>query len=403
MPTKLRSIAMGVAAAGAVGALIWVAVRPETVPVDLATVTTGAMEVTINGDGVTRIRNIYEVAAPVAGKALRSPVEVGDTVVAGKTIVARVEPVDPGLLDRRSRNQAEAAVKEAEAAVSLALTQIAKAEADVDYARSQYDRAEALSNRGVFSLTQLEDAAQLLKVQEAALAAARAQHQLSIGALERARAALIGPESDGMTGTCCVEIAAPADGAVLSLANASERPVIPGTVLLSVGQPRDLEIVVDLLSSDAVRVEAGARAEILRWGGEGALAATVREVEPAGFTKVSALGIEEQRVNVILDLESPVEMRAGLGDGFSVFARIVEWSTDAALLVPIGALFRANGGWAVFTAQDGHAALTQVRVGHMNDTVAEVLEGLQEGVQVITHPSDRIEDGTGITDRQSLE
>ncbi|MCV2864480.1 efflux RND transporter periplasmic adaptor subunit [Albidovulum sediminicola] len=403
MPTKLRSIAMGLAATGAVAGLLWVALRPEAVPVDLATVASGPMEVTINGDGVTRIRNIYEVAAPVSGKALRSPVEVGDAVSARQTIVARVEPVDPGLLDLRSRNQAEAAVKEAEAAVSLALTQIAKAEADVAYVKSQYDRAEALSNRGVFSLTQLEDAAQLLKVQEAALAAARAQHQLSIGTLERARAALIGPESDGAAGTCCVEITAPTDGVVLSLTNVSERPVTAGAVLLSVGQPQDLEIVVDLLSSDAVRVRPGARAEILRWGGAGTLEATVREVEPAGFTKVSALGIEEQRVNVILDLVTPPEGRAGLGDGFAVFARIVEWQTDAALLLPVGAIFRDDGGWAVFAARGGHAALTPVRIGHMNDGVAEVLGGLDAGAKVITHPSDRIADGTPIADRETLK
>lgn len=403
MSANARSVAMGVAAVALVAGLVWVALRPEAVPVDLATVATGPMRVTIDGDGVTRIRNIYEVAAPVSGKALRSPVEVGDEVRRGQTIVARVEPVDPGLLDLRSRNQAEAAVKEAEAAVSLALTQIAKAEADVAHAKSQYDRTQALSDRGVFSLTQLEDAAQLLKVQEAALAAARAQHQLSIGALERARAALIGPGGGAANGTCCVEIPAPADGVVLSVANVSERPVAAGSPLLSIGQPQDLEIVVDLLSADAVRVRPGARAEILRWGGGGALEAAVREVEPAGFTKISALGIEEQRVNVILDLVTPAEARAGLGDGFAVYARIVEWETDAALLVPVGALFRNNGDWAVFAAEDGRASVVPVRIGRVNDTVAEVLDGLAEGARVITHPSDRIAQGTAIADRQTLD
>ncbi|MCT8329435.1 efflux RND transporter periplasmic adaptor subunit [Albidovulum sediminis] len=403
MSANARSVAMGVAAVALVAGLVWVALRPEAVPVDLATVATGPMRVTIDGDGVTRIRNIYEVAAPVSGKALRSPVEVGDEVRRGQTIVARVEPVDPGLLDLRSRNQAEAAVKEAEAAVSLALTQIAKAEADVAHAKSQYDRTQALSDRGVFSLTQLEDAAQLLKVQEAALAAARAQHQLTIGALERARAALIGPGGGAANGTCCVEIPAPADGVVLSVANVSERPVAAGSPLLSIGQPQDLEIVVDLLSADAVRVRPGARAEILRWGGGGALEAAVREVEPAGFTKISALGIEEQRVNVILDLVTPAEARAGLGDGFAVYARIVEWETDAALLVPVGALFRNNGDWAVFAAKDGRASVVPVRIGRVNDTVAEVLDGLAEGARVITHPSDRIAQGTEIADRQTLD
>lgn len=402
MPTNARSAALGLAAAAAVAGLIWVAVRPETVPVDLGTVATGPMRVTIDGDGITRIRNIYEVAAPVTGKALRSPVAVGDSVRAGQTIVARVEPVDPGLLDLRSRNQAEAAVKEAEAAVSLTLTQIAKAEADLDYAKSQYDRSETLANRGVFSLTQLEDAGQVLKVREAALAAARAQHQVSIGALERARAALIGPGSNGEGGTCCVEIAAPADGVVLSVTSASERPVTAGSPLLSIGQPRDLEIVVDLLSADAVRVRPGARAEILRWGGDATLEAIVREVEPAGFQKVSALGIEEQRVNVILDLTTPPETRPGLGDSFAVYARIVEWQTEAALLVPVGSLFRDDGGWAVFAARDGRAVLTPVRIGRMNETDAEVLGGLGEGQAVITHPSDRIADGTLIADRAAL-
>ena len=396
MPTNARSAALGLAAAAAVAGLIWVAVRPETVPVDLGTVATGPMRVTIDGDGITRIRNIYEVAAPVTGKALRSPVAVGDSVRAGQTIVARVEPVDPGLLDLRSRNQAEAAVKEAEAAVSLALTQIAKAEADLDYAKSQYDRSETLANRGVFSLTQLEDAGQVLKVREAALAAARAQHQVSIGALERARAALIGPGSNGEGGTCCVEIAAPADGVVLSVTSASERPVTAGSPLLSIGQPRDLEIVVDLLSADAVRVRPGARAEILRWGGDATLEAIVREVEPAGFQKVSALGIEEQRVNAILDPDTVPE---GLGHAYRVFARLVVWSSDDVLTIPIGALFRAGGDWSVFVVEDGIAHRKKITIDHMNADRAQIESGLDEGETVILYPSDLLEDGKPVATR----
>jgi HlyD family secretion protein len=204
-------------------------------------------------------------------------------------------------------------------------------------------------------------------------------------------------------GTCCIEMHAPADGVVLAVESISERPVTMGLPLLTIGRPADLEIVADLLSSDAVLVAPGAHAVVERWGGAQPLEAVLRKIEPAATTKVSALGIEEQRVNAVFDLLSPYAERPGLGDGFAVFLRIEQWRAQDVLQVPLSALFRTGADWSVFTVQDGHARRVPVTVGHRNNEVAQVLSGLEAGARVITHPSDRVQDGTGIVDRAELE
>ncbi|ARE38726.1 putative RND efflux membrane fusion protein [Rhodovulum sp. P5] len=389
-----------------VGGLLYTAFKTDPVPVDLTDATLGPMQVTVNADGKTRIRDIYEVAAPLTGTARRSPVEVGDRVVAGQTVVAVVEPAAPTLLDSRARIQAEAGVREAQAARNQAASTLRKAEEDLAYARSQYDRARELVERGVASITRLEDTTQQLASAEAARDAAASGLDMAQGALQRARAALIDPElaedPDG-NGDCCVQITAPIDGVVLEVDTISERPVTIGTRLLSIGRPDDLEIVADLLSADAVRLPPGARAMVDRWGGDQILEARLRKVEPVASTKVSALGIEEQRVDALFDIVSPAEDRRGLGQGFFVFLRIVEWDATETLQVPLSALFRQNGGWAVFTVSDGIARLTPVEIGRRGETTAQILSGLQAGASVITHPSDEVADGVAVVERATLQ
>jgi len=393
-----RRIVLLLLAALALAALAWVAFRPQPVPVDLAAVTEGPMRGTVNADGKTRIRQVYEVSAPIAGTARRAVVEVGDRVAKGD-VVAVVEPLAPALLDARARAEAEAALREAEAALSLAESQARQAAEELAYARSQYERTRALVERGVSSTTQLEDATQVVTIRLAAMEAARSSVNMATSARDRAEAVLIGPEAGEAAGGCCVDLAAPIDGTVLTVENVSEHAVTPGSPLVTLGRPDDLEIVADLLSADAVGLAPGAAARVERWGGPEALEARLRRIEPSARTRVSALGIEEQRVDAIFDLVSPPEARPGLGDGFAVFLRITAWEATGAVQVPTGALFRQGAGWAVFRAEDGVARLVPVTVGRMNDTDAEILDGLAPGDRVIPHPSDALSDGVRIVER----
>lgn len=401
---KPKTVIVGALSLAGLGALLLWGFGADPEPVDLVEIRSGEMSQTIDVDGKTRIRNVYEVAAPIAGRALRSPVEVGDRMIAGKSIVAIVQPVAPPLLDERSRRQAEAAVSEAEAALDVAASQVRQAEEDLDLAVAQFTRTAELVEREVATLTRLESAEQLRAVKEAALDAALSGQSMAEAALARARAVLTEPDPEGEVGTaCCISLHAPTDGVVLSVASMSERPVAMGTPLLTLGQPEDLEIVADILSADAVRLSPGSRAIVERWGGPQPLEAILRRIEPSARTKVSALGIEEQRVNVVFDLLSPPAERPGLGDGFAVFLRIVEWRSPEVVQVPLSALFRNGETWSVFLADKGTARLAPVSIGRKNRAVAEVLEGLSPGDRVITHPGNRISDGLAIVDRADLE
>ncbi len=402
MGLQPRHYVLGIIGAAALGGLGWITFRTEPVPVDLAELVDGPMLVTVNADGETRIRDVFDVKAPISGTARRAPVEVGDRVIAGETVVAVVEPAAPALLDTRSRQQAEAAVHEAEAALDLAKAQLQQAEEELAYAQSQYDRSRTLAERGVTSLTQLEDASQILSIRVATREAAESNVAMSTSALARARAALIEPGAGSRDAVqCCVTLHAPIDGTVLSVDIVSEGPVTAGTRLVSLGRTDDLEIVVDMLSADAVGLAPGARAIVERWGGPDPLEAKLRSVEPSAHTKISALGIEEQRVDAVFDFVSPPEARAGLGDRYAVYLRIVTWQGDGVLQVPLSALFRRDGGWAVFRAVEGYAVLTPVRIGHRNGVAAEITDGLGEGDRVILHPSDAIADGVPVVARDT--
>ena len=401
----MRQVFLGAVGLAAVGGFAWVALQPEEVPVDMAVLERGVMEVTVNAEGETRIRDIFDVSAPVAGRVLRSPVSVGDAVVAAETVVARIEPGEPAFLDDRSRSQAEAAVAQAEAAVALAEAQVAIAEADLGFAQVQLTRVNGLHTRGTASQAQLDEAELKLDRAAATLESAHATHAMREAELTAQRAVLIEPDATRAAegAACCISLLAPATGAVLSVESESARMVASGTPLLSVGRPGDLEIEVELLSTDAVRLAPGALAYVERWGGAGELQARVQVIEPAGFTKISALGIEEQRVRAVLEFVTPEEERAALGHGFRVFLRIVEWRGEDVLRLPISALLRDGEGWAVFTVEAGQAVLTPVTIGHRSTEVAEVLDGLSPGARVVLHPGDKVSDGVLVLDRAQLE
>jgi HlyD family secretion protein len=402
MALQPRHYIIGLIGAGVAGGLAWLAFRTEPVPVDLATIARGPMLVTVNAEGETRVKDVFEVAAPIAGTTRRAPVEVGDPVVAGETVVAVVEPAAPALLDARSREQAEAAVRESRAALTLAEAQFRQAEEELHYARTQHGRARTLADRGVTSQTALEDASQLLAIRLAAREAARSNVEMATSALGRAEAVLIPPTAGGTArDSCCVTLRAPITGTVLSVDIVSETPVAAGTRLLSLGRTDDLEIVADLLSADAVGLSPGTRAIVDRWGGPAPLEARLRSLDPSAHTKVSALGIEEQRVDAVFDITSPPEARSGLGDGYAVYLRIVTWQGAEVMQVPLSALLRQGDGWAVFRAVDGRARLSPVALGHRNGTAAEVTEGLSPGDRVILHPSDAVADGMPVEERMA--
>lgn len=402
MFAKPRTLLLMVTGVALVGGLLYYSFRTDPVLVDLYQTESGPMRVTIDVDGRTRVREVYDIAAPIAGLALRSPVAVGDLVVGGQTVVAVVEPISPGLLDARSRLEAVAEVEQARAAVRVAETDLQQAEQERTHAQSHYDRAQALVERGVSSLTQLEDAAQTRLVAVAGVSSATARLDMAKGALERAEAALLQPAANDTAAPdqgCCIELRAPVDGVVLAVGVVSEQPVATGTNLVSIGNPTDLEIVADLLSTDAVRLAPGAEAVVERWGGDAPLVATLTRIEPSARTEVSALGIKEQRVDAVFDLTSPLTERTRLGDGFSVFLRIVEWESQDALQVPLSSTFRNGDDWAVFVVSQGVAQQRPITIGRRNATFAQVTDGLVAGETVVTHPSDALSNGVAVIER----
>lgn len=390
---RLVMAAAGAALAGAAGWALW----PQPLAVDLAVVDRGALEVSVSAEGITRVRQPYAITAPITGTVARMTLAVGDRVEAGQTELSRLTPAAPALMDARSRAQAEAAVHEAQSALALAETRLRGAISALENAQSERSRARALAQAGTIPARTLELAEQGFTTAVQALAAARSERDLSGATLERARAQLIGPEA--ATTGAAVRLLAPQSGVVLSISDPSERLVQAGAPLMTLGDLQDLEIEIDLLSSDAVRVPPQARAVIDRWGGDTLLTARVRRIEPAAFTRVSALGIEEQRVRVVLDLLDPPEARVGLGDRFRIVARVILWEGADLLRVPQAALFRHGGGWAVFRQIDGRAVLTPVTPGQQSEGQVQVLAGLAEGEPVVLYPPGTLADGMRIRPR----
>lgn len=386
-----------------VAALLYVVFRPKPVPVDFAAITGGEMRVTVDEEGKTRVKDIYAVSAPIAGRVLRSPLEVGDIVERDRTTVAVLQPAVPSFLDDRTRNELEALEKAAQFAVQLAAAELEQAKAEFAFAEQELKRANALAPTQAISVRALEKAASDVEVRKAAVARAEASLQLRRRELDSAKARLLMP-TDAMAGgsapsVCCVQVRAPANGRILKIVTKSEQVLPVGTLLVEIGDPAELEIVVELLSTDAVKIKPGAAATVEGWGGPTSLQAVVERIEPAGFTKVSALGIEEQRVKTVLRLSGPPGIWSALGHDYRVFVRIEAWQAGNVLRVPLSALFREGDRWAVFREQSGRARLTRVDIGHRNTSIAEVTSGLAAGDRVITHPSDRVEDGVRVARR----
>lgn len=395
-----RWIVWGVLGAALAAGLVY-AFRPQPIPVDLATVARGPLIVTVDEEGETRVRDVFVLSAPVAGRALRIDAEVGDAVVAEQTVVAEIEPIDPAFLDLRSETQARAALRASEANKTLAEAELVEAEAEFEFAVSELERARRLRKTKTISERDLDDAQRRYKTSRAAVATVKARLQVRIFELQRAQAQLMSPvHTQAAHGACeCVPLLAPVNGKILRILHKSEGVVEAGDPLLEIGDPEDLEIVADFLSSDAVRISPHQRVIMEQWGGGEPLSGTVRLVEPFGSTKISALGIEEQRVNVIIDFTSPRPDWQRLGHGYQVEVRVVLWEGTDVRKVPLTALFRHGNDWAVFAEEEGRARLRTVEVGRRTGLEAEVIGGLESGERVVISPSDRITEGVRIRPR----
>lgn len=397
MTATQRRLALWAVLGGSVLTGLFFAFRPQAVPVDMLTVTRGELVVTVDEEGETRVRDVFVLSAPVAGRMLRVEAEAGDNVQADETVLAEIEPVDPTFLDFRSEAQAQAAVRSAESAKALAQAEVAQALAELDFARAELDRARELIIDNTISQRDLDEAEKQLKTAKAAYNTRLAALQVQNFELERAKAQLLSPTQRDESGECeCVPIVSPIDGVILRVIQESEGVVQAGEPLIEIGDPTDLEIVVDLLSADAVRVNAGQRVIIEGWGGEIPLEGRVQRVEPFGFTKVSALGIEEQRVNVIIDFVSVRDDWSRLGHGYQVNLQVVLWENADVIKLPLTALFRDGDQWAVFVDADGSAERRYIKVGRRNGLEAEITEGLDAGERVIMHPGDQVTDGVRV-------
>jgi HlyD family secretion protein len=359
---------------------------PQPLPVEMAKATYGKLRTTVNEEGKTRIKQRFVVSAPVTGQLRRILLKPGAEVQAGYTVVAIIDPLSPALLDARSRTQAEAKRDTARANLD-------KATAAHQFALSELRRFQKLYGENALSVQELEP----VQWREASTARDEAAAQSALRQAEAELAVFNGNEDAGPPSERApIEVKAPANGRVLRVLEESTRVVSAGTSLLEVGDPANLEAVIEVLSRDGAAIVPGTKVELEQWGGGAPLDARVRLVEPAAFTKVSALGVEEQRVNVIADILTPADQRPGLGDNFRVEARIIVWQTDRALKVPTGALFRRGEQWAAFVSEGGRSRLRLLEVGRSSGTETQILSGLKENEEVILYPGDRVQEGRRI-------
>lgn len=396
--TKLRMTLYMAAGLAAIAALGW-ALAPRPVEVEAATVELGHFEHAIEEDGRTRLRNRYVISAPVTARLARIELREGDQVKAGDT-VAVLTPVMPALFDERSQREATARAHATEAAVTAAIARMERARVAQDEARLEFQRTEKLARDGFVSISRLDSARLALDGSERELEAAQAARDMAVHEHEQARASILPPRS-GTVSLQPLAIRAPLSGVVMRVPLLSETTVTAGTALLDIGDPLQMEVVAELLTTDAVHAKPGTTASIERWGGP-PVAGRVRRVEPSAFTKVSALGIEEQRVNVLIDITSPSAEWLYLGDGFRVTARVITISTDGAVTVPVGALFpRGNGEMAVYVLDGSRARLRPVVIAARNGSVGWVRKGLSQGDHVLIYPPPGVVDGSRVRVKSS--
>ena len=375
------------------------ALRRPAVPVELGEVSRGPLTVTVDDLGETRVTNLYVVSAPVTGELLRVGLKPGDRVAARSTLLARIQPTEPAPIDARATAQAEANVRALTSQLAAAQARVREADAEFTLAARELDRIATLAPRGFVSQAIVDRARSTRDRAAAARSEARQAADAARHSLAAARAALIVPGARG-GGRGVVDVISPVPGFVLRVPQESERVVVAGTPLVEIGDPERLELVTDLLSADAVRVRPGAAVIIEEWGGERPLHGRVRLVEPLGFLKVSALGVEEQRVNVVIDFVEPRQAWARLGHGYRANVRIAVWRAPDVVRVPVSALFRNGRDWSVFVRDaDGRARQVRVEVGPMNDEMAVVRRGLRPGTRVVLHPSDRVRDNVRVRSR----
>jgi HlyD family secretion protein len=392
---RQRNIGLMALGAALLAALAW-GFWPRPVLVEITMASRGPMQVTIEEEGQTRVKDRFVISAPVAGYLRRIELDVGDTLTQGQT-VAVLEPLRPEVLDPRSRARAEAQIAAAQAALEVAAKKVIAARAGTKFARDEYARKQKLRAKETISETLLEEAETRARQTAAEQQSAEFTVEVARFDLEAARTALqYSLADDSAPRPVTVELHAPLASRVLRVTHESEGVVSAGEDLIEIGDPDQLEVAVDVLSQDAVQIRPQTPVLFYRWGGDTPLEGVVRTVEPAGFTKISALGVEEQRVWVIADLVSPRATWQFLGDGYRVEAHFILWQAPDVLQAPASALFHHDGAWAVFVVENGRARRRRVEVGHRNGLVAEIITGLRAGDRVITHPDDRIEDGVRV-------
>ncbi|MBI5382762.1 MAG: HlyD family efflux transporter periplasmic adaptor subunit [Opitutae bacterium] len=379
--------------------LIVVGLWPQALPVEIATAASGELRVTVDDEGQTRVKHRYVVSSPVAGQLRRIDWKAGAAVEAGKTVLAVLETGGADFLDARSQLQAEARVRGAEAAREMAAAQLERAKAAAELAKTDFARQQALRQQQAISAQEFDAATWRARATAEELRAAEFARQVAEHELTQARALLARGLPDGaahMDRAQPLEITSPVSGRILRVFQESSRLVPGGFPLLEVGDPTDLEVRIEVLSRDGVAVRPGAKVFLEQWGGAQPLEARVRWVEPSAFTKISALGVEEQRVYVVADLIDPPEKRPTLGDSYRVEARVVVWEGKNVLQVPAGAVFQRGGAWQTYVVSGGAARLRAVQVGHTNGLATEILGGVQVGEQVILYPGDKVTDGARV-------
>jgi HlyD family secretion protein len=381
----------------AAAALAAMALRPRPVPVDLEQASTGLLIVAIEEAGVTRVKDRYVVSAPVTGRVSRVSLEPGDMVREGDTLVEIAPALSP-LLDERTRAEAQARLGAALSALGQARAQGSRAKVAKELAEQELGRARGLAASGSLPRQALEQAEFTVRMSAEEESSAEFARKVAEEEVRVARVALGGDQLKPARDRH-VDVVSPVSGRVLRVHQKSASVVQAGTTLLEVGDSRALEVVVDLLTTDAVHVQSGTPVVVQGWGGEWPLAGKVRHIEPSAFTRPSALGVEEQRVNVVVALTDSPERWSALGDGYRVEARLVLWRGENVTKIPLGAIFRHGDGWAVFRLEGGIARLTPVRVGHRGDTEAEIVSCLSPGVAVAVHPGDRVKDGVRVEAR----
>jgi HlyD family secretion protein len=393
----VRSLLPWLGVALLVSAVAW-GLWPKPVWIETGVIVRSPLTVRVSEEGKTRVRNRYVVAAPVAGNMRRVPLKPGDAVEAGKTVLTMIEPVAAPLLDPRARVQAEAVVSMREASRKQTAESLAALRAALQLAESNRDRMRNVKTAGTLSEADRDRTEAEALVKAAEVRAAEFSMQVIDYELAQARAVLERPE--GNKPNNLIEVKSPVSGRVLYVRQESETIVTPGMPILEVGDPADIEIEAEILSRDAVTIRPGDSVEIEQWGGERPLKGRVRRVEPAAFTKISALGVEEQRVIVLSDLVDPPETAQALGDRYRVEVRVAIWHADDVLVVPSGALFRENNAWKTFIYRNKTASLAAVGAGHSDGRLTEVLSGLNVGDKVLLHPPDVVKDGSNVREKE---